>query len=116
MLSNPQHERARAGGAGMVRAEGLHKNFGRLEVLRGIDLEVSRQEVVCIIGPSGSGKSTLLRCVNHLEKINSGRLWVDGVLVGYPRTLAHNRAQRCAPGRALVQSSRSHGITGSGGS
>jgi polar amino acid transport system ATP-binding protein len=67
----------------MVRAEGLHKSFGRLEVLRGIDLEVARQEVMCIIGPSGSGKSTLLRCVNHLEKINAGRLWVDGELVGY---------------------------------
>jgi polar amino acid transport system ATP-binding protein len=67
----------------MVLAEGLHKRFGRLEVLRGIDFEVARQEVVCIIGPSGSGKSTLLRCINHLEKINAGRLWVDGELVGY---------------------------------
>jgi len=67
----------------MVRAEGVHKRFGRLEVLRGIDLEVARQEVMCIIGPSGSGKSTLLRCINHLEKINAGRLWVDGQLVGY---------------------------------
>ena len=67
----------------MVLARGLHKRFGRLEVLRGIDLEVARQEVVCIIGPSGSGKSTLLRCINHLEKINAGRLWVDGELVGY---------------------------------
>ena len=52
-------------------------------MLRGIDLEVARQEVVCIIGPSGSGKSTLLRCINHLEKINAGRLSVDGELVGY---------------------------------
>jgi len=67
----------------MVLAEGLHKRFGRLEVLQGIDFEVARQEVVCIIGPSGSGKSTLLRCINHLEKINAGRLWVDGELVGY---------------------------------
>jgi len=67
----------------MVLAEGLHKRFGRLEVLRGITFQVARQEVVCIIGPSGSGKSTLLRCVNHLEKINAGRLWVDGELVGY---------------------------------
>jgi polar amino acid transport system ATP-binding protein len=67
----------------MVLAEGLHKRFGRLEVLRGIDLKVARQEVMCIIGPSGSGKSTLLRCINHLEKINAGRLWVDGELVGY---------------------------------
>jgi len=67
----------------MVLAEGLHKRFGRLEVLRGIDFEVGPQEVVCIIGPSGSGKSTLLRCINHLEKINAGRLSVDGALVGY---------------------------------
>ncbi len=75
-----------AGGTGtgpMVLAEGLHKRFGRLEVLCGIDLQVERQEVMCIIGPSGSGKSTLLRCINHLEKINAGRLWVDGELVGY---------------------------------
>jgi polar amino acid transport system ATP-binding protein len=67
----------------MVLAEGLYKRFGRLEVLKGIDFEVARREVVCIIGPSGSGKSTLLRCINHLEKINAGRLWVDGELVGY---------------------------------
>ena len=71
-------------GAGpMVKAEGVHKRFGRLEVLRGISLEVGRGEVMCIIGPSGSGKSTFLRAINHLEKINSGRLWVDGELVGY---------------------------------
>ena len=67
----------------MVRAESVYKSFGRLQVLRGIDLEVARQEVMCVIGPSGSGKSTLLRCINHLEKINAGRLWVDGELVGY---------------------------------
>jgi polar amino acid transport system ATP-binding protein len=67
----------------MVLAEGVHKRFGRLEVLRGIDLTVGRGDVMCVIGPSGSGKSTFLRCVNHLEQINAGRLWVDGVLVGY---------------------------------
>ena len=67
----------------MVKAEGVHKSFGRLEVLRGISLEVGRGEVMCIIGPSGSGKSTFLRTINHLEKINRGRLWVDGELVGY---------------------------------
>ena len=67
----------------MVRAEGVRKHFGRLEVLRGIDLEVSTGEVLCIIGPSGSGKSTFLRCINHLEKIDEGRLTVDGELVGY---------------------------------
>ncbi|HEX3833872.1 MAG TPA: amino acid ABC transporter ATP-binding protein [Solirubrobacteraceae bacterium] len=67
----------------MVQAEGVHKRFGRLEVLQGIDLEVQRGEVMCLLGPSGSGKSTFLRCINHLEKINSGRLSVDGELVGY---------------------------------
>ncbi len=67
----------------MVKAEGIHKYFGRLHVLRGIDLEVKSGEVMCVIGPSGSGKSTFLRCINHLEKIDSGRLWVDGLLVGY---------------------------------
>jgi polar amino acid transport system ATP-binding protein len=67
----------------MVRAEGVHKRFGRLEVLRGITLEVMPGEVMCLLGPSGSGKSTFLRCINHLEKINSGRLSVDGELVGY---------------------------------
>lgn len=67
----------------MVQAEGVHKRFGRLEVLKGIDLEVKAGEVMCIIGPSGSGKSTFLCCINHLEQINSGRLSVDGELVGY---------------------------------
>jgi polar amino acid transport system ATP-binding protein len=67
----------------MVRAESVHKSFGRNEVLRGIDVEVAPREVMCIIGPSGSGKSTFLRCINHLEKIDAGRLWVDGELVGY---------------------------------
>jgi polar amino acid transport system ATP-binding protein len=67
----------------MVRAEAVHKRFGALEVLKGITLEVAPREVMCLLGPSGSGKSTFLRCVNHLEKINSGRLYVDGSLVGY---------------------------------
>ncbi|HYA00857.1 MAG TPA: amino acid ABC transporter ATP-binding protein [Candidatus Binatia bacterium] len=67
----------------MVRAEAVHKSFGRNEVLRGITLEVAPRDVMCIIGPSGSGKSTFLRCINHLEKIDGGRLWVDGELVGY---------------------------------
>ena len=74
---------ARASVPPMVLAEGVHKRFGRLEVLRGIDLAVQRGEVMCVIGPSGSGKSTFLRCINHLEQINAGRMWVDGVLVGY---------------------------------
>ncbi|WP_340564055.1 amino acid ABC transporter ATP-binding protein [Streptomyces sp. GSL17-111] len=67
----------------MVHAEGVRKQFGRLEVLKGIDLVVERGEVCCLLGPSGSGKSTLLRCVNHLEKVDGGRLRVDGELVGY---------------------------------
>ena len=67
----------------MVKAEAVHKRFGRLEVLKGITLEVMPGEVLCLLGPSGSGKSTFLRCINHLEKINAGRLAVDGELVGY---------------------------------
>ena len=67
----------------VVRAEGVSKSFGRLRVLKGIDLEVSPGEVMCIIGPSGSGKSTFLRCINHLEQIDGGKLYVDGELVGY---------------------------------
>jgi polar amino acid transport system ATP-binding protein len=67
----------------MVKAEGVHKSFAHNEVLKGINLEVRRGEVMCLLGPSGSGKSTFLRCINHLEKINCGRLSVDGELVGY---------------------------------
>ncbi len=70
-------------GQPMVKAEAVHKSFGRLEVLKGINLQVQPGEVMCILGPSGSGKSTFLRCINHLEKIDYGRLWVDGDLVGY---------------------------------
>jgi polar amino acid transport system ATP-binding protein len=67
----------------MVLAQKVHKSFGHVEVLKGIDLEVAREEVCCIIGPSGSGKSTFLRCINHLERIQAGRLYVDDQLVGY---------------------------------
>src|SRR3954469_702389 len=67
----------------MVKSEGVCKYFGHVQVLRGIDLEVAPREGACVIGPSGSGTSTFLRCINHLEKINAGRLWVDGRLVGY---------------------------------
>jgi polar amino acid transport system ATP-binding protein len=70
-------------GRPMIRAEQVHKSFHHQEVLKGIDLEVAAGEVMCIIGPSGSGKSTFLRCINHLEKIDAGRLWVNGHLVGY---------------------------------
>ena len=67
----------------MVLADRVCKSFGALQVLKGITLEVARGEVLCLIGPSGSGKSTFLRCVNHLEVVNAGRLYVDGDLIGY---------------------------------
>ncbi|MFE7187138.1 amino acid ABC transporter ATP-binding protein [Streptomyces erythrochromogenes] len=67
----------------MVKAEGVHKSYGAAHILKGIDLEVAPREVFCLVGPSGSGKSTFLRCINHLEQINAGRLYVDGDLVGY---------------------------------
>jgi polar amino acid transport system ATP-binding protein len=67
----------------MVEAQDVHKRFGKLEVLRGVSLQVGQGGVMVIVGPSGSGKSTFLRCINHLERIDAGRLYVDGVLVGY---------------------------------
>ncbi|WP_449282720.1 amino acid ABC transporter ATP-binding protein [Leucobacter sp.] len=74
---------AHATGTPMVKAEAVSKAYGSNEVLKSISLEVQRGEVLCLVGPSGSGKSTFLRCINHLETINAGRLWVDGELVGY---------------------------------
>jgi polar amino acid transport system ATP-binding protein len=67
----------------MVKAESVCKSFGALHVLKGITLEVGKGEVLCMVGPSGSGKSTFLRCINHLEQVNAGRLYVDGDLIGY---------------------------------
>ena len=67
----------------MVKAESVCKNFGALKVLRGVTLEIGRGHVMVLIGPSGSGKSTFLRCINHLEVVNAGRLYVDGELIGY---------------------------------
>jgi len=67
----------------VIKAESVHKSFGRTDVLKGIDLTVAPGEVLCLVGPSGSGKSTFLRCVNHLETIDRGRLYVRGELVGY---------------------------------
>jgi polar amino acid transport system ATP-binding protein len=67
----------------VVRAIDVHKRFGRLEVLKGVNLEVRRGETICLIGPSGSGKSTFLRCINHIEKIDAGRIEVNGHLIGY---------------------------------
>jgi len=67
----------------VVRAVNVHKRFGALDVLRGIDLTVQPGQVTCLVGPSGSGKTTFLRCINHLEQVSAGRLYVDGALVGY---------------------------------
>jgi polar amino acid transport system ATP-binding protein len=67
----------------MVRALRVHQRYGHIEVLKGIDLEVGRGDVTCLVGPSGSGKTTFLRCINHLEQVTAGRLYVDGTLVGY---------------------------------
>jgi len=67
----------------MVKAEAVCKSFGALHVLKGITLEIGKGEVLCMVGPSGSGKSTFLRCINHLEQVNAGRLYVDGELIGY---------------------------------
>ena len=70
-------------GMPMVRCVDVHKRFGRLEVLRGVSLEIARGDVIVLIGASGSGKTTLLRCINHLEVLDAGRIYVDGELVGY---------------------------------
>src|SRR6185312_12893990 len=67
----------------LVRALNVSKSFHKVEVLKGIDLEVGKGQVVCLLGPSGSGKTTFLRCINQLETIDGGRIWVDGELMGY---------------------------------
>ena len=67
----------------VLAAENVCKRFGRLDVLKGVTLEVSRGETVCLIGPSGSGKTTFIRCINHLETIDSGKITVNGRLIGY---------------------------------
>src|SRR5438067_8896956 len=69
----------------IFKAVGVRKFFGSFEALKGIDLEIQRGEVLCVIGPSGSGKSTFLRCINQLETINDGALWINGELAGYRR-------------------------------
>ena len=79
----PPPDMALAAAGPMLRAQDVHKRYRHEEVLKGIDLEVANGEVLCLIGPSGSGKSTFLRCINHLERIDAGRLYVDGALVGY---------------------------------
>jgi polar amino acid transport system ATP-binding protein len=89
----------------VMRAEEVQKRFGRLEVLKGVSLDVTKGETICIIGPSGSGKTTFIRCINHLEKIDSGRITVNGQLIGYrlrpngtlaedsEKSIAHQRTQ-----------------------
>lgn len=88
----------------MIEARGIKKHFGSNQVLKGIDLTVERGQVLCLLGPSGSGKSTFLRCINHLETINGGRLYVDGALMGFrekgdalhemkPNAIAKQRSQ-----------------------
>ncbi|MEN0013142.1 MAG: amino acid ABC transporter ATP-binding protein [Solirubrobacteraceae bacterium] len=89
----------------MLKSEALHKRFGFVEVLKGIDLEVARGEVMCLLGPSGSGKSTFLRCINHLETYEAGRLWVDGELVGYRQVadkLHHLKQSEIAKARSEI--------------
>ena len=83
------HETDGANETQMVRAEQIVKRFGSLTVLNGVDLSVKRGQVVVIIGPSGSGKTTLLRCLNHLEKIDAGRIYIDGQLLGYREVNGH---------------------------
>lgn len=70
----------------MIKVENLHKHFGKLEVLKGIDYEIHEKEVVCVIGPSGSGKSTFLRCMNLLEEVTKGAIYIDGVKINDPKT------------------------------
>jgi len=89
----------------MVRSLDVHKRFGRLEVLRGVSMEVARGEVVVLIGASGSGKTTFLRCINHLERVNSGRIYVDGEMVGYRNKngrLVEDREREVARKRAAI--------------
>jgi polar amino acid transport system ATP-binding protein len=103
-MSIQQHDND-SSGADMVRAEQLVKRFGSLTVLNGVDLNVRRGQVVVIIGPSGSGKTTLLRCLNHLEKIDDGRIFIEGELVGYREVngrLAEDREANIARIRAQV--------------
>jgi ABC-type polar amino acid transport system ATPase subunit len=69
----------------VIRIEKLSKAFGKLEVLKGVDLSIDKGEVVCLIGPSGSGKSTLLRCINFLEEPTSGQVFIDGEPIGFRR-------------------------------
>jgi len=70
----------------MIKIENLHKYFGKLEVLKGIDYEIQEKQVVCVIGPSGSGKSTFLRCINMLEEVTDGAIYIENVKINDPKT------------------------------
>src|SRR5882757_1911709 len=87
----------------MVQAQEVCKSFGALHVLKGITLEVGRGEVLCMVGPSGSGKSTFLRCINHLEQVNAGRLYVDGDLIGYREKKRGDKLHEMPPRDAAKQ-------------
>jgi polar amino acid transport system ATP-binding protein len=91
----------------MVEAHGIRKHFGSTQILRGIDLRVQRGSVTCLIGPSGSGKTTFLRCINHLEKVDAGRLYVDGQLIGYEER--NGRLYELKP-RQVAESRRKTGM------
>ena len=101
-----QPEEERPHGSVIVSARDVRKRYGEHEVLRGVSLEVRRGEVVCLIGPSGSGKTTFLRCLNHLEKIDGGRIEIEGELVGYRErpdgTLVEAPAKEVARRRAEI--------------
>ena len=86
--------------APMVEARGVRKHFGSTQILKGIDLRVEPGSVTSLIGPSGSGKTTFLRCINHLEKVDAGRLYVDNQLIGYEER--HNRLYELKP-RQIAQ-------------
>ena len=96
---------AETGGNPMVKAEQVWKSFGKLDVLKGVDFVVQPQQTFVLLGPSGGGKSTLLRCINHLEKIDAGRLWVAGELMGYRergKVLHEMKARDVARQRASI--------------
>jgi ABC-type polar amino acid transport system ATPase subunit len=96
---------AATGGQPMVKAEQVWKSFGKLEVLKGVDFVVQPQQTLVLLGPSGGGKSTLLRCINHLEKIDAGRLYVAGELMGYKergKVLHEMKARDVARQRASI--------------
>jgi len=98
-------EEAETGGEPMVKAEQVWKSFGKLDVLRGVDFVVQPQQTFVLLGPSGGGKSTLLRCINHLEKIDAGRLYVAGELMGYKergKVLHEMKARDVARQRASI--------------